>query len=145
MTSMAAFRPGVRVLSCLLLLALAPAAATAQSDEAVENVIKMNKKAVEEYENLNREEARKILKNALDYCSQNGLDRHPTKARTHIHLGIVLMAFAQREMAIKQFRKALEIQPDIKLTRSLANPEIQAAFDEAVAGMGPPEKADPKK
>ncbi|HTA20490.1 MAG TPA: tetratricopeptide repeat protein, partial [Polyangia bacterium] len=117
--------------------------AHAQSDEAIDKVTKMNKKAVEEYENLNFEESRKILKEALDYCAQNGLDKHPVKARTHIHLGIVILAgFKQREVAIKQFRKALEIQPDIKLTKSLANPEVQEAFDEAVAGMGQPEKPD---
>lgn len=130
---------------CAALLAV-PLAAQAQSEDAVEKVTKMNKKAVEEYENLNFEESRKILKEALDFCSQNGLDKHPVKARTHIHLGIVIMAgFKQREVAIKQFRKALEIQPDIKLTKSLANPEIQEAFDEAVAGMGQPEKGEPEK
>jgi tetratricopeptide (TPR) repeat protein len=136
----------MRVFWCFLLCAAlmaAPLVAQAQSDEAVDKVTKMNKKAVEEYENLNFEEARKILKEALDYCSQNGLDKHPVKARTHIHLGIVILAgFKQREVAIKQFRKALEIQPDIKLTKSLANPEIQEAFDEAAAGMGQPEKAE---
>jgi hypothetical protein len=130
----------------LLGLLVAPLAARAQSDEVIEKVTKMNKKAVEEYENLNFEESRKILKEALDYCSQNGLDKHPVKARTHIHLGIVILAgFKQREVAIKQFRKALEIQPEIKLTKSLANPEIQEAFDEAVAGMGQPEKPDGEK
>ena len=136
----------MRVFWCFVLCAalfVAPLTAHAQSDEAVDKVTKMNKKAVEEYENLNFEESRKILKEALDFCSQNGLDKHPVKARTHIHLGIVILAgFKQREVAIKQFRKALEIQPDIKLTKSLANPEVQEAFDEAVAGMGQPEKPD---
>jgi tetratricopeptide (TPR) repeat protein len=136
----------MRVFWCFVLcaaLSAAPLVAHAQSDEAVDKVTKMNKKAVEEYENLNFEESRKILKEALDYCGQNGLDKHPVKARTHIHLGIVILAgFKQREVAIKQFRKALEIQPDIKLTKSLANPEVQEAFDEAVAGMGQPEKPD---
>jgi hypothetical protein len=137
--------PGIRVLSCLLvLLALvaAPLAAHAQSDEAIEKATKQNKKAVEEYENLNFEEARKLLKDTLDYCDKNGLDKHPIKARTHIHLGIVTLALKQRENAIKQFRKALEIQPDIKLTKSLANPEIQEAFDEAAAGMSAPDKGE---
>jgi hypothetical protein len=137
---------GTRVFSCFLLclaLAAAPLPARAQSDEVVDKVTKMNKKAVEEYENLNFEESRKILKEALDFCAQNGLDKHPIKARTHIHLGIVIFAgFKQRDLAIKQFRRALEIQPDIKLTKSLANPEIQEAFDEAVAGLGQPEKPE---
>jgi tetratricopeptide (TPR) repeat protein len=140
--------PGTRVLTCLLVLVALlarPQSARAQAEESavVDKITKMNKKAVEEYENLNFEESRKILKEALDLATQNGLDKHPIKARTHIHLGVVILAgFKQRELAIKQFRKALEIQPDIKLTKSLANPEIQEAFDEAVAGLGKPEKPE---
>jgi hypothetical protein len=122
-----------------LVLVAFPAVAVAQNDDAaaVEKVTKMNKKAVEEYENLNFEEARKILKDALDLCTQSGLDKHPITARTHVHLGVVILAgFKQRDLAIKQFLKALEIQPDIKLTKSLANPEIQEAFDDAVSQAG---------
>jgi tetratricopeptide (TPR) repeat protein len=143
---------GIRVFSCLLVFfalaapVLAPTAARAQSDESIEKATKQNKKAIEEYENLNFEEARKLLKETLDYCAANGLDKHPIKARTHIHLGIVILAgFKQRDVAIKQFRKALEIQPEIKLTKSLANPEIQEAFDEASAGMSTAEKTDGNK
>jgi tetratricopeptide (TPR) repeat protein len=109
-------------------------AAAAEGDEAAARVAKLNKKAVDEYDNLNFEEARKILKDALDVCRETGLDQHPITARTYIHLGVVtLTGFKQRDAAVKLFRKALEIQPDIKLTKSLANPEIQEAFDEAVA------------
>jgi hypothetical protein len=134
-------RAVARSVACLLALNLvlipAQARAAAEDAEAVAKVTKMNKKAVEEYENLNFEEARRLLKEALDVCSASGLDKHPIKARTHIHLGVVILAgFKQRELGIKQFQKALEIQPDIKLTKSLANPEIQAAFDEAAAGGG---------
>lgn len=127
------------VVSLLVVGWLVSAAAPARADEAevIARVTKMNKKAIEEYENLNFEEARRILKEALDVCSANGLDKHPIKARTHIHLGIVIFAgFKQKELAQKQFRKALDIQPDIRLTKSLANPEIQAAFDETLAGAG---------
>ena len=127
------------VVSVSILGWLVAVAAPAYADDAevIARVTKMNKKAIEEYENLNFEEARKILKEALDVCSANGLDKHPIKARTHIHLGIVIFAgFKQKELALKQFRRALDIQPDIRLTKSLANPEIQAAFDEAVAGAG---------
>jgi hypothetical protein len=143
--------PGSRALACLLVLAAQLAFSTiaradaddAANSAAVDKVTKMNKKAVEEYENLNFEEARKILKDALDLCGQSGLDKHPIKARTHVHLGVVILAgFKQRDLAIKQFKKALEIQPDIKLTKSLANPEVQEAFDEAVAQAAKPDVAE---
>ena len=128
-------------IAALVALALAfgwPGAARAQAnkDDLASTVSKLNKKALDEYENLNFEEARKILKDALDFCHEAGLDQHPVTARTNIHLGVVVLTgFKQREAAAKYFRKALEIQPDIKMTKSLANPEIQAAFDEVVAAV----------
>jgi hypothetical protein len=126
----------------LIVLALLPVAAltapsTAQAEAedsaAVEKVTKLNKKAVDEYQNLNFEESRKALKAAIDVCNQSGLDNHPVTARTYIHLGIVtFLGFKQRDEAVKQFRKALEIQPDIKLDKILATPEVQEVYDEAV-------------
>jgi len=111
--------------------------AQANKDELAATVAKLNKKALDEYDNLNFEEARKILKDALDFCKEAGLDQHPITARTNLHLGVVLLTgFKQRDAAAKYFRRALEIQPDIKMTKSLANPEIQAAFDEVVASLG---------
>ncbi len=113
------------------------ALAQANKDDLAATVAKLNKKALDEYDNLNFEEARKILKDALDFCKEAGLDQHPITARTNLHLGVVLLTgFKQRDAAAKYFRKALEIQPDIKMTKSLANPEIQAAFDEVVASLG---------
>jgi len=107
---------------------------------AVQKVTALNKKALEAYNNLDFEDARRILKQALELCSAAGLDRHPIKARTHIHMGVVLIATKQQDLGVKQFRKALEIQPDIRVTKSLANPEILQAFNEAAA-QGP-ETAD---
>jgi hypothetical protein len=115
------------------------ARAQTNKDDLAATVTKLNKKALEEYENLNFEEARKILKDALDFCHEAGLDQHPVTARTNVHLGVVVLTgFKQRDAAARYFRKALEIQPDIKMTKSLANPEIQAAFDEVVASMNRP-------
>ena len=82
-----------------------------EDSAAVEKVTKLNKKAVDEYQNLNFEEARKLLKSALEVCAQAGLENHPVTARTYVHLGIVTFTgFKQKDEAIKQFRKALEIQ-----------------------------------
>ena len=117
------------------------ARAQGEDSAALEKVTKLNKKAVDEYQNLNFEESRKALKAAIDICAQSGLENHPVTARTYIHLGIVTFTgFKQREEAVKQFRKALEIQADIKLDKILATPEVQEVFDEAVAAI----KADSK-
>jgi hypothetical protein len=128
-----------RLLVCLTLLPVvalttsSTARAEAEDSAAVEKVTKLNKKAVDEYQNLNFEEARKLLKSAVEICNQSGLENHPVTARTYIHLGIVTFTgFKQRDEAIKQFRKALEVQADIKLDKILATPEVQEVYDEAV-------------
>jgi len=128
-----------RLFACLAAVPLvvlatsATAHAEAEDSAAVEKVTKLNKKAVDEYQNLNFEESRKLLRQAIDVCAQSGLENHPVTARTYVHLGIVTFtAFKQKDEAIKYFRKALEIQQDIKLDKILATPEVQEVYDEAV-------------
>jgi hypothetical protein len=111
--------------------------ARAQADEGdpIAKATQLNREAVEAYQAHRVDDARKLLKQALDLCDASGLEQHPIKARTLIHMGIVMIGGAkQRDAGIKQFRKALEIQPEIGLTKSLVTPELQQAFDEAKGG-----------
>src|SRR5450631_2734540 len=114
-------------------------AAPAGDPAAVAKVTNLNKKALDAYGQQDYDTARDLLKQALEICTSAGLDQHPITARTHIHFGVVAIAgFKQHEVGLKHFRKAIEIEPDIKLTKSLVTPELQDAFEEAVlAGNGP--------
>jgi hypothetical protein len=125
--------------SSLLFIVLAPAPAHAgdPSPELLAKITKLNKKGVEAYQRQDYDAARGFLKEALDACNANGLENHAIKARTEIHVGIVLIAgYKQREAGIKHFQKALQIQPDIQLTKSLVTPELQDAFEESMVGGG---------
>jgi hypothetical protein len=114
-----------------------PGIVFAQSEDAIAKVKDLNQKALAAYENLELEEARKALLEALQICAQEGMNDHPWKARTHIHLGAILAGgFQQKDLALKQFQRALEIQPEIQLTPSLRNPETTAAFEEAKKAGG---------
>jgi hypothetical protein len=107
--------------------------ARAQDPDALAKVRDLNKKAIDAYENLEAEEARNSLMTALQVCATEGLNRHPLKATTHLNLGVVLSGgLKQREAGVKQFRRALEIDPNIKVPKRLTSPEIQSAFDAAV-------------
>jgi hypothetical protein len=107
--------------------------ARAQDPDALAKVRDLNKKAVDAYDNLEPEEARNALMTALQVCATEGLNRHPLKATTHLNLGVVLSGgLKQREAGVKQFRRALEIDPNIKIPKRLTSPEIQSAFDSAV-------------
>ena len=114
-----------------------PAVAQEASPEVLTKVTKLNKKALDAYQKRDFETARNVLKEALELCTSSGLDNHPIKARTHIHLGVVMIAgFKQRDSGIKHFKKALQIQPDIQLTKSLVTPALQDAFEEAMVAQG---------
>src|SRR3954467_11857470 len=127
------FRAVFLVALVSLLTVAMPGTAAADEQAAVNKVTNLNKRALDAYNKQDYETARAVLKEALELCASAGLDKHPIRARTHIHFGIVaIVGFKQREVGLKQFRKALEVQPDIKLTKQLATPELQDAFEEAV-------------
>lgn len=132
------FRAVFLVALVSLLTVAAPGIAAADEAAAVNKVTTLNRKALEAYSKQDYDTARTLLKEALEVCASAGLDKHAIRARTHIHFGAVaIVGFKQREVGLKQFRKALDVQPDIKLTKQLATPELQDAFEEAVlAGEG---------
>src|SRR5882724_1707497 len=110
----------------------AQAQAAAEDADAIAKATQLNKDAIAAFQAHKNDDAKRLLKQALDLCDASGLDQHPVKARTLIHFGIVLISGSkQRELGIKQFRKAIAIQSDIVLTKALVTPELQQAFEEA--------------
>jgi len=107
----------------------------AQAQDPVAKVTQMNREALAAIDKREFEKARELLKKALDSCQTSGLTQHPIAARTHLHMGVVIIeGFKNRELGMKQFAEALAIEPGIALTPSLATPELNEAFDEAKAG-----------
>src|SRR5580692_8330561 len=136
---------GVRFLlrmSALLVLCQGVAGASprriAESLDPTARVTQLNREALAAIDKREFEKAREILKKALELCRASGLEQHPIAARTHVHMGVVIIeGFKNRELGMKQFAEALAIAPGIALTPSLATPELNEAFDEAKAGGGP--------
>lgn len=123
-----------------------PSVAHAQDQGAIEKITELNKKALDAYQDADFPKARTFLKQALDLCTSAGLDSHAIAARTHIHMGVVLAGgFNQKDLAIKQFRRALEIEPTIQVTKNVDTPEVEAVFKEAQdsAGAGGGDSAPP--
>src|SRR3982751_2339964 len=112
-----------------------PGTAAADDQAAVNKVTSLNKRAIDAYNKQDYDTARALLKEALELCASAGLDKHAIRARTHIHFGIVaIVGYKQREVGLKQVRKALHVQRDIKLTKQLQTPELQDACEEAQLG-----------
>jgi len=103
--------------------------ADAEDAESVQKVVELNKKALAAYANLDVEEAINLLKQALETCRTAQLDDHLVAARTHVHMGVVLVAgLKQRDQGMEEFKKALQVDPTIKVTKGMLNPEVQSAF-----------------
>jgi hypothetical protein len=114
------------------LVALAPSRAAAQNPAAVDRLVQMNKKALEDYDTLEWDSAKKTLLDALMAGKKAGLDNHPVMARTYVHLGAVyLTGFKDKSKAMSSFQRALEIDPGIQLSKGIATPDVQSLFAEA--------------
>src|SRR5580765_3913933 len=105
------FRGIVRILLAAGLLLAAPhPAALAQPADAIEKVTQLNRDALAAVDKREFEKARELLKRALDMCQTAGLEQHPVAARTHIHMGVVIIqGFKNPELGKKQFAMALAI------------------------------------
>jgi hypothetical protein len=129
----------VRPLTCALALMLLVPGFTAasprriaQAQDGTAKVIQLNRDALAAIDKREFEKARELLKKALDFCQTAGLAQHPVAARTHVHMGVVIIeGFKNRELGEKQFAEALAIEPTIAMTPALVTPEISEAFDEA--------------
>jgi hypothetical protein len=117
------------------LLALACLCRPARADVA-ERVEHLNKKAMEDYDALEFESAKRTLLDCVTKLRGAGLDDTPLAAKTHMHLGIIYIAgFHDKGRGQQQFERALKIDPTMKLPATLATPELQEAWDAAVQAL----------
>jgi hypothetical protein len=114
------------------LFALGPGRALAQDQAAIDKLINMNKRALEDLDTLEWDSAKRTLLEALVAGKKAGLENHPIMARTYVHLGAVyILGFKDRQKGTQSFVRALEIDPGIKLSRNMATPDLDDAFADA--------------
>jgi tetratricopeptide (TPR) repeat protein len=117
-----------------IVVALWPGAARSQDDAAQEKIAHLNLEALADADSLAWDSAKRRLLEALVIAKKGGLETHPITARTYVRLGIVyITGFKNRERAAQSFLRALEIQPDVRLSPSAATPEVEDVFTEALA------------
>lgn len=128
----------VRRLGLLMAAAVVLAAtpAWAQDSGAAAKINRLNKQALDAYDGLNFDQAKSLLEQALSDADLAGLTTDESVARTHLNLGMLLIAgFQQKEQAVDHFKAALKAKPDITAPPGLFNPEVQVVFDEVKANM----------
>jgi hypothetical protein len=116
-------------------MATVPASAWAE-DTAAAKIKSLNKQALDAFDSLNFDQAKTLLEQALIEGDAAGLSTDESVARTHLNLGMLLIAgFQQKEQAVDHFKAALKAKPDITAPAGLFNPEVQTVFDEVKANM----------
>jgi hypothetical protein len=106
--------------------------AFAQDQAAVDKLVQMNKKALDDFDTLDFDAAKRILLDALAAGKKAGLDNHPVMGRTYIHLGAVyITGFHDKQRGLQSFGRALEIDPAIQLSKGIETADVSAAFAEA--------------
>jgi hypothetical protein len=109
----------------------------ARAEDIEKQVQKMNKRAMDDYDALEFESARRTLIDSLQLLRANNLDDTPLAARTYLHLGIVYVnGFKDRNRGQQQFVNALKIIPSIKIDPAVATPETDEAFAAAAKQAG---------
>jgi len=133
-----------------LTLSVRNAAVFAQPADVIDKITQLNREALAAIDKREFEKARELLKRALDTCNSAKLEKHPVAARTHVHMGVVIIqGFKNPELGKKQFAMAIAIDPNITITKSLSTPDLEEAFAEAkteasvLAGSGDNDGARP--
>lgn len=106
--------------------------ALAQDQAVVEKLVQMNKQALDHYDTLEWDAAKKTLLEALRIAGKARLGDHPMVARTYLNLGAVyILGFKNRNKAIQCFSRALKIDPALQLKRGVTTQDLNEAFAEA--------------
>ena len=82
----------------------------------------MNKQAMDDYDKLEFNSARKTLEDTVSLLRKNNLDSTIQAERTYINLGMVYVQLKDTGRGEQWFRRALAINPNAKLDPNLATP-----------------------
>ncbi|RMH40375.1 MAG: hypothetical protein D6689_13875, partial [Deltaproteobacteria bacterium] len=122
---------------CAVVGALAAPAVARADSRAVKAIERKNREAMENYDLLDYEAAKKGLTEALALAKRSKLDRHKVVAQTHMFLGIVeFSGFGDRDAALVQFIDAVSIDPTIEIPTAYRSQEVDALLAEARAQSG---------
>lgn len=125
---------GAALLLSLVLASLAPSAASAQ--RPLQQVLDLNRQAMEAYNNLEIEQAQTLLQQALDTATRGHVTGSPL-ARTYVNLGIVAIAgLGDNGAGLNYFVQALQADGSVALDPLLSTPDIQLIWTQAHARAG---------
>lgn len=101
-----------------------------------------SKEAMENYDLMDYDAAKKLLNQALASAKKAKLDKDPVTARVYLDLGLAAFAGGDIEGAKVAFVSAVQIDPKIQIEAAYKSPELTKMLDEARASGGSAAKPD---
>src|SRR4051812_3746867 len=95
-----------------------------------------SKEAMENYDLMDYDAAKKLLNQALSTAKKAKLDKDPVTARVYLDLGLAAFAGGDVEGAKVAFISAVQIDPKIQIEAAYKSPELTKLLDEAKKGGG---------
>jgi hypothetical protein len=132
------------VLGSLVVIASVSVAQDASAQRAQQQVLDLNRQAMEHYTNLEFDEAQAKLRQALQIAQRGNVGGMPL-ARTYMNLGVVSVGLQDNAAAMEAFQSALQIDSNIRLDPLTSSPDVSTVFNMArrTAGTGPGPDPDP--
>jgi hypothetical protein len=88
------------------------------------------------YDDLDMEVAKSAFKKAIEVAKKAGCTTKDV-AKVYLRLGVIYkVADLDEGLAIKTFKSALEIDPDVELDRDVSTPEVDSVLKKARSAMG---------
>jgi len=117
-----------------LVLALCLVAATAGAQR--QQVLDLNRQAMDHYNNLEIDQAEQKLQQALRVAERRGVEGAPL-ARTHLNMGVVAVGgMGDNAAGMQHFEAALRVDPSVQLDPLTSTPDIQTVFNLAKNRVG---------
>lgn len=117
-------------------VAIAADATAGAAADPVEKVQKLNRYAMQLFDDGNYALAEKTLLEALAILGKANLTNAPAALSTHGNLAVLYSVGLQNpDKAVAEFKKALVIKPDLKMSKQRATPETEANLARARAEM----------
>jgi hypothetical protein len=127
-------KPHTTIAIVLATVAGLSASIAAAKPSPVEAIAQLNREAMENYDLLDYEAAKKTLSNALALAKQARLGKHEVVAQTHIYLAIVTFSgFGDRDSAALQLLEAVEIDSSVEIPIAYRTRELDQLLTEARA------------
>jgi hypothetical protein len=99
-------------------------------------VAKKIKAAMDSYDMMDYDAARKLLNQALAVAKRGHLDKDEITAHAYLDLGIVAFANSDADAAKESFLSAVQIDPKIEIDAAYRSPDVSKLLDQARSEAG---------